>query len=148
MSHSFASVFGIGHIPIASGSWASLLAVSVYYIFLSSQPLLQIIILIALVSLGGLIASNVAIPNKSSDPKYIVIDEVIGMWITCLFIPTSIWWFVMAFLIFRILDITKLPPINLLEKLHGGLGILADDIGAGLIGGALLFLASKVIILG
>jgi len=92
----------------------------------------------------AIVASNHVIPDKTSDPKHIVIDEVLGMWVTCLFMPLSsgIGWYILAFVLFRILDITKIPPINSLEKLHGGIGIVFDDLAAGVIGGLILLVIS------
>ena len=138
------SVFGIGFIPFASGTWGSLFAVIAYYLLVNYVSFTVLLFLIALTTVITVLASNIIIPNNTSDPKHIVLDEVVGMWITCLFITdtTQILWFALAFILFRILDVTKIPPINLLEKLHGGTGIVADDIGAGLVGGLILLLTT------
>jgi len=57
---------------------------------------------------------------------------MVGMWITLLFIPKKIWFIILAFIIWRILDIVKPFPANIAEKLKGGLGIMMDDIIAGI----------------
>ena len=145
LSYSYTSVLGIGFIPFASGTWGSLFAIITYHFFLSHLPLSFSIMTVTSLSAISILLSNFIIPDKSSDPKHIVIDEVIGMWITCILAPNTIWWLCAAFLLFRLLDITKLPPVNLLEKLHGGLGIIADDIGAGLIAGFVLFIAGAIL---
>ena len=72
------------------------------------------------------------------DPPQAVWDEVIGIWVTCLFLPKTILWMAAAFICFRILDIVKPFPINRLERLPGGVGIMADDLLAGLVGAAAL----------
>lgn len=66
------------------------------------------------------------------DPKECTIDEVVGMWITLLFLPKKIWWIVLAFLIWRALDIIKPFPARKLEDVKGGWGVLLDDIIAGI----------------
>ncbi|MEC8909441.1 MAG: phosphatidylglycerophosphatase A, partial [Chloroflexota bacterium] len=68
------------------------------------------------------------------DPKRAVWDEVAGMWITCLLLPKTLPWLAAAFLVFRVLDILKPWPIRRLEGLPGGLGIMADDVVAGVVG--------------
>jgi len=63
----------------------------------------------------------------------IVFDEWVGMWITMLLAPAGLWWLLLGFGLFRFFDIIKPWPINWLdEKVHGGLGIMLDDIVAGL----------------
>ena len=69
---------------------------------------------------------------KSKDPQQVVLDEVIGYWIGILFIPFSFSYAVMAFILFRVFDIIKPFPASSLESLKGGLGIMIDDIIAGL----------------
>ena len=66
------------------------------------------------------------------------------MWAHCLLLPKSILWLVAAFLLFRILDVVKPWPINRLERLPGGLGIMADDLAAGLVGALILNTAKMV----
>ena len=74
------------------------------------------------------------------DPGLVVIDEVLGQWLTASAIVHATWQsFVLAFALFRILDITKPWPIRRLERLHGGLGIVADDLLAGVYGGVVMF---------
>jgi phosphatidylglycerophosphatase A len=66
------------------------------------------------------------------DPKECTIDEIIGMWITLLFLPKKIWWLALAFVIWRILDIVKPFPARMLENIKGGWGIILDDVAAGI----------------
>lgn len=67
------------------------------------------------------------------DPGEIVIDEVAGMWLALLFLPKSILLFSLAFILFRIFDITKPWIIGKIQSLHGGFGIMLDDILAGIL---------------
>jgi phosphatidylglycerophosphatase A len=66
------------------------------------------------------------------DPSEVVIDEMIGLWVSVLFIPFNLQIALLAFIIFRIIDIFKPYPIRKLEKLNGGLGIVLDDFMAGI----------------
>ena len=65
------------------------------------------------------------------DPSVVVIDEVAGMWIALLGAQHAGWYFLAAFLIFRFLDITKPGPVNRLQDLPGGWGVMLDDVAAG-----------------
>ena len=76
--------------------------------------------------------------KADTDPKRCVIDEFVGVWATCLFLPTTWAWLLAAFLMFRALDILKPFGIRRLEKLPGAFGIMADDLAAGLVGACIL----------
>ena len=71
--------------------------------------------------------------SKSSDPKEVVIDEVLGQWIAIAFIKFDFMIIFLSFLIFRFLDITKIFPINKIEKIKGYIGVIGDDLFAGII---------------
>ena len=125
------SGFYTGYIPIASGTWGSLVALLIYLIpgFENPTILLSNILLFSVVGISiGTKFENV----YGKDPKECTIDEFVGMWITLLFIPKKTLFIVIAFVIWRILDITKPYPANIAEKLNGGLGIMLDDIVAGI----------------
>ena len=85
-------------------------------------------------------ASRTAVLAKRQDPGLVVVDEVLGQWVTLLgataYNPIS---FGAAFLLFRLLDIWKPGPIRRLEKLPGGYGIVADDLAAGVVGALILY---------
>ena len=66
------------------------------------------------------------------DPKECTIDEVVGTWITLIFLPKKIWWIILAFLIWRAMDILKPFPARKLEDVKGGWGVMLDDIMAGI----------------
>ena len=69
---------------------------------------------------------------KKKDPGVIVIDEWVGQWIALLFLPKSFLWGLVAFALFRLFDIWKPYPINILDKLKKGWGIMLDDVLAGI----------------
>ncbi len=79
------------------------------------------------------------------DPGLVVVDEVIGQWITIAGAITLNWksW-LGAFLLFRLFDIWKPPPVRQLERLPGGAGIVADDVMAGIYGAIVIFIAGNL----
>ena len=135
-AETIATFFGIGRIPLLPGTAASLAALPLGwgFSFLGPRTLALAVLTVTFV---GLWASNAYAKHVSvKDPSECVIDEVAGQWIALLpaAIENAIYdWrpFVMAFFLFRLFDITKPWPLRDLEKLGGGLGIMADDIAAG-----------------
>jgi phosphatidylglycerophosphatase A len=87
-------------------------------------------------------AGRVALESGRPDPQLVVVDEVLGQWLTLAVLPELTAWPVLAaFLLFRLFDIFKPPPLRQLERLPGGAGIIADDLMAGVYG-ALVMLAA------
>jgi len=124
----------IGRLRPAPGTWGSAAGVITGIGILSIGPfLLEAAIII--VSLLGVVAANAyeRVSGKK-DASEVIIDEVAGQWIVLLVIPMEPLWIVAAFLVFRFLDITKIGPIGMAEKWPGGIGVMADDIIAGVIG--------------
>jgi phosphatidylglycerophosphatase A len=77
-------------------------------------------------------ASAVERESGKQDPGYVVIDEVAGQLTALIFTPVEVWHVLLAFALFRFFDILKPPPVRQLEQLHGGLGIMVDDVAAGI----------------
>lgn len=125
----FGSGFYTGYIRFASGTWGSLAALIIYLIPGFENPSLMIFMISLFILIGVPIADKFeALYGK--DPKECTIDEVVGMWITLLFLPKKIWWIVLAFLIWRAMDISKPFPARRLENIKGGWGIMLDDVMA------------------
>src|SRR5262245_26203620 len=120
-----ATIGGIGYLPLAPGTWASLVAAFAWYEFSVHFPSFQLWqwFLLAAVILAGIISSEAAIKKWGKDPSRVVIDEVAGMWIACMLIPPKISLLISAFILFRFFDILKPWGIRKAEKLKGGLGI-------------------------
>jgi phosphatidylglycerophosphatase A len=74
-----------------------------------------------------------------------VIDELAGQWITLLVVPLDWRWWLAAFLLFRLFDIVKPGPVRMAERLPGGLGVMADDVVAGILAAALLLVAQIMV---
>ena len=129
-----ATVFYLGRIPGAPGTWGSIAAVLVWLI-LPEQMLSVFIfsgILIFLAVIGIWVSQLAESASGTTDPSEIIIDEWVGQWIALLALPQTWISAVIALVFFRIFDIAKPGPINNLQKLPGGWGIMVDDIVAGI----------------
>jgi phosphatidylglycerophosphatase A len=151
------STCGVGYLPLAPGTWGSLVGVAFYLLLWSLSQrvlfanaairrftLLEVatpqmafmLMVIFLVSMAGIwAASRAERLFQRKDPGVVVIDEVAGQMIALLPGPFYVhtWWSIIsAFVLFRAFDIWKPYPIRRLEKLESGLGIMADDIVAGI----------------
>ena len=82
---------------------------------------------------------------EKKDPSYVVIDEVIGLLFTMLFLPFQLKYVLIAFVVFRIMDIIKPYPARQWQELHGGIGIVIDDVVAGIYSGLLILLGSYIL---
>ena len=129
----FGTVFNIGKLPLAPGTWSSFFAVLVWYIFFDELNPFYFLLINFILFFIGIISSEIIIKNSNDhDPSKIVIDEWVGQWISFLFLPVSIANAIIGFILFRFFDISKLKPISYMEKIKGGWGIMLDDILAGL----------------
>lgn len=135
--------FYIGYLPLIPGTWASLVALCLFYL-LKDNPLVYALLLLLLLIIGFLTSGRAEerIFFKK-DARCIVIDEVVGMLISLMFIPYNIKSVIMAFIIFRILDALKPYPAGRFQNLKGSLGIMSDDIIAGLYTNIILQLVFK-----
>ena len=131
--------FGIGLIGPGPGTWASLAAAAVWY-FAVRAAHLGTLEQLAATAAAAVAATLIGIPAASiveresghEDPGHVVIDEVAGQWIALLVCPTEMRHAVLAFALFRLFDVVKPWPARQLERLHGGLGIMMDDVAAGM----------------
>ena len=133
-----ATAGGLGYAPIAPGTFGSAAGV-VIYLLTSNQPWqLQAALAVAVTLLGTWAAQVASTKAGQSDPSHVVVDEVAGQLVT--YLGTGVGWkgALIGFLLFRVLDIVKPWPANKLEALHGGVGIMADDVMAAIYGCALL----------
>lgn len=131
--------FGLGYMPVAPGTFGTLLGCALFYVFKDQSRFwfIQFTVIMSLVSI--LIAHLGEISFKKKDCQKIVIDEVAGVLVTYAFVGFSIYNLVLGFLFFRLFDVAKIWPADLAQKkLPGGLGVVMDDIVAGLQGGLLL----------
>jgi phosphatidylglycerophosphatase A len=132
-----ATFFGIGRLRPGPGTWASLAAALIWFAAARAIPLaFKTPVLAALVGIaiaaGIPAATQVARASRLKDPPFVVIDEVLGQWLTFLFAPLTWKTLLAGFILFRGFDIVKPPPVRQLEKLPAGTGIVLDDVAAGI----------------
>lgn len=129
----FASGFYVGKLPIAPGTWGSLLAIPLFWP-LSLLPFFsQVLTLVFLFGISVWLSSEASKILVKNDPSMVVIDEIMGMFTALTGAAFSGFYILWAFIFFRIFDIFKPFPIRWLEKkFSGGLGIILDDIVAGI----------------
>lgn len=131
----------LGYSPIMPGTVASMMT-SVWVWFFPWSSLVWSMLAVGLFFIGWHAADRYALYCADDDPSCIVIDEVVGMIIALLWVPRVIEMYIIAFLLFRLYDITKLFPINYVERrVQGGLGIMLDDVAAGIIARGVIILA-------
>jgi phosphatidylglycerophosphatase A len=152
LSTLIATFFGIGRLRPGPGTWAS--AVTVLFWAALAHALAPsfrtgvVIGLILLVVLAGIpAATRVARNSGSKDPQFVVIDEVAGQLVALISVPLAWKTFLAGFILFRVFDILKPPPVRQLEALPEGTGIVLDDIAAGLYALIVLHLLMRVILL-
>ena len=117
---------GVGYIPFAPGTFGSLAGLLIWWL-LPESAAVQLGVIAGLFVLGSWSASVAERHFASTDPGPVVIDEVMGMLITLFLNPVGWAGAILGFLLFRASDIVKPYPSNRLERLHGGVGVMADD---------------------
>ncbi|WP_457567578.1 phosphatidylglycerophosphatase A family protein [Desulfurobacterium sp.] len=133
-----ATGFYSGKLPKMPGTWGSILAAILIYLFWPERVVYQLVIVAITFILSVISSQSLSEELGNKDPDSVVIDEIIGMEIAMLGLKASFPAVVAALVIFRIIDIMKPPPIKLFEKLPGGFGITVDDMFAGLYSNILL----------
>ncbi len=133
LSEQISTVFGIGYTVYAPGTIGSLFGLLLYMFIKDLSVVWYVTFIVVLFLIGVLVSDVMEDVYGIKDPSFVVIDEVVGMLISMIAIPYSPLVAILGFLLFRIIDITKIPPLNWLEKLHGGFGIMIDDAVGGLI---------------
>jgi phosphatidylglycerophosphatase A len=123
-----------GKSPVAPGTCGSLVAIVLAPFLFVPLPLAgRLLVLLALYGVGVVASARAETLLRKTDPPEVVIDEVLGQWITCLPFAALAWWeYAAAFVLFRLFDILKPWPVKNLESLGGGTGIMIDDAAAGL----------------
>lgn len=129
--------FGAGRLKPGPGTWGSVSAVLLWALIASRIPpharTWAAIVAAAVVTLIGIpAASAVARASRLKDPQFVVIDEVAGQLVALIAVPLAWKTFLAGLILFRVFDILKPFPIRRLERLPEGIGIVVDDLGAGL----------------
>ena len=135
-----ATGLGVGFLPRAPGTWGSVAAVLIWWFVLAELPVSQQLVISGCYFLAGWWCSHrIAQRYGVEDAGQIVADEIVGMWVALAFLP-QVWWLaLLAFIVFRWLDIVKPSLIGWLDReVKGGLGVMLDDLVAGVIAGSSL----------
>lgn len=132
-----ASGFGSGFSPFAPGTAGALVAVIIWTVLFYVIPfnilLVATSLLIVLFTAAGIWSADKLESEWGKDPSKVVVDEMVGVWIALLAVPVgNVWYILFAFLLFRFFDIFKPLGIRKMEQLEGGIGVMADDILAGI----------------
>ena len=134
-----ATGFYIGNIPFAPGTFGSILGLPLCFVLAGLKLPLAIIFTVLFIIVAVWIANGAEKVLKKNDPGCIVIDEIAGMAVTLVGLPFNLTTALIGFIIFRILDILKPFPIRSLDKrVSGGVGIVLDDVVAGIFANLLL----------
>jgi phosphatidylglycerophosphatase A len=132
-----ATFFGIGRLRPGPGTWASAATVLLWSAFALRQPPtlrapFAMILAASLMPIGIPAATKVSRASGLKDPQFVVIDEVAGQMVALIAVPLAWKTFLASFILFRVFDIVKPPPVRQLERLPEGSGIMLDDMAAGL----------------
>lgn len=132
-----ATFFGIGHMRPGPGTWGSAVTVLLWAAIdhalpMNSRALTAAALAVLIVLLGIPAATRVARASATKDPSFVVIDEVAGQLISLISVPLAWQTFLAGFILFRVFDILKPPPVRQLERLPEGIGIVLDDVAAGI----------------
>jgi phosphatidylglycerophosphatase A len=142
--------FGSGLIPKAPGTWGTLVGLIIYVAIAFTTPINDVFFALFVVmagSVGVVICEKVSQDMQVHDHGGIVWDEMVGIWLVLIAIPDGWYWLLLAFILFRVLDIAKPWPISFVDRrLRGGMGIMLDDVLAGLIAWLLIQLVNGYLI--
>jgi len=127
-----ATGLGAGYSPLAPGTAGSAVGLVLFWGLSRLDLRAQVVITLLVLWAGVLAATRVERRLGREDPGLVVVDEIVGQWITLISLPFTPLTAVAGFLLFRVMDIVKPWPARQFERLHGGLGIMADDVMAGI----------------
>jgi phosphatidylglycerophosphatase A len=133
------STWGVGYLPLAPGTFGSVVGIGVF--LLLKSLVFQVVGVVLVTVVGIWAASRTEQILRSKDPGKVVVDEVAGQMIALL--PLTVFasgkvWIIVSFILFRLFDIFKPYPARRFEALRGGLGIMADDLVAGVYAGLIV----------
>lgn len=132
--------FGLGLAPVAPGTFGTLMGIPICLLYSPLSWFWQFLAVLALSVLSIYISGCAEEIYQKIDDQRIVIDEIIGFQVTMLPVTITVWHLGVGFVLFRIFDIWKPFPLQNLQKLPGGWGVVLDDVGAGIYAGALMWL--------
>ena len=133
VSEIISTVFYIGRLPSAPGTWCSFVAfLAWFFLRFYIEGVFILYASLVLFFIGVAVSTIHAEALKDEDPAEIVIDEWVGQWIALWMVPHSFIWGFVSFSFFRIFDIFKLGPVQSMDDIKSGTGIMMDDVIAGI----------------
>ena len=133
ISELLGTVFYVGRSPIAPGTMGSIVALIAWYVV---KPLMiepMFLFTTGGIFFLGIVVSTVLIDAwDTKDPKEIVIDEWVGMWVSLYLVPHDIKWGLISFFFFRLFDIFKPGPVQIMDNMDDSIGVMMDDVVAGI----------------
>jgi len=133
--------FGSGYLPRLPGTSGTVVAFFIWYFLFPTNNISSLYLTVFVVLLAISVSWHCEAIFKTKDDPRIVIDEFAGFFVSVLFLPKSLFFGVLAFLMFRFFDIKKPFGIKKLQLINGGIGIVADDVAAGILVCAILNMA-------
>jgi len=131
--------FGSGLFPVAPGTAGTLAAIPVYLLMAQLELSLYLIVTVLMFGLGIYLCGETSRILEGDDHPAIVWDEIVGFCITMIAVPAKLEWLMAGFLLFRLFDILKPWPIRVLDRsIKGGMGIMLDDVLAGIFAALML----------
>ena len=122
-----------GYLPIAPGTWGSLVGLLLVFLLHNLSLTVYLAVVAGLFLVGSFAAGEAEKILDNRDPGAVVIDEIVGMLIAMVAVPLTPLTMTLGFVLFRIFDIVKPFPVDIFDqRLHGGLGIMLDDVIAGI----------------
>lgn len=138
-----ATGFFSGYVPKIPGTAGSAVAALFFFIPGFSDPMTLLPASVLLFCIGGLVAETME-KEFGQDPSIVTVDEIAGMWISMWFIPFTVVNLLLAFVIFRVLDILKAYPAGIIDKKSGGWNIMLDDVVAALYTNIIIQVALRI----
>ena len=122
-----------GYLPKAPGTWGSLVGLVLFFLLHTLSLPVYLAVVAGLFVVGSFAAGEAEKILDNRDPGVVVIDEIVGILITMIAVPVTPLTMALGFILFRIFDIAKPFPVNFFDqRFHGGLGIMLDDVVAGI----------------
>ncbi len=127
-----------GYIHLSPGTAGSFVGLFLYWFLPGSESVFFSVVLVLLFFLGVWAATRFDVETHSKDNQQIVIDEIVGMFVTLILMEKKILWLAIGFILFRLFDIYKPYPVRHAEKFPRGWGVMLDDVAAGVYAAAAL----------
>lgn len=136
---------GIGYAPVVPATFGSAAAAVFYALLLEPIGRGWLVLLIVVGTAVAMWSADRVSGPGNHDPKYVVCDEVVGTWIALFTLPGTWPYLLGGFLLFRVFDVIKPFPIRRLERLPGGIGVVADDLLAGVYVAVVLQIVAQLV---